>query len=172
LFRIRFMFSILKTFPVCSLFLFCLIELNIYSLFYEIDFGVFVVKNKGEIALYCIMLIIVSNVEKMIGSKNFCVWMIWSGFFLASMRNFLIPKPTGPSFIVFCNFFTLINRKKSTYYFKIKQMRFSETHLLCIFFLQFISYDFGNRIADMLICLISNLIWKALIKIIQICFHD
>lgn len=120
-----------------------------------------------KIPIFVIALLLVSGVEVSIGSYNHLSWILFGSSIVFLFRVFFLPQTDGPTYAVLCPFITFLMYHKPFYKFKIKDFVFDDTVFYFIFLFQFIAYDFRYLFIDLPASVISNFLYKILLRVID-----
>lgn len=113
-----------------------------------------------------IMILLFSGIEVSIGSFKYAFWIFMISLiiliyrFLASQFNF------GIYYLIYAEFITFLNNHKPAYYFKIRDIRFTDTLLYSIASVQFIAIT--HQFDELLIVLFFNAFYKLIMKLFGI----
>ena len=116
-----------------------------------------------------LIALLLSGVEKSVGSFNYCFEMIFVFSFFFLFRQFFIPQPAGATFLVYTPFFTFILNHKPYYYFKIKSLSFTDTFFYSFLFIQYVLYDISPHLIDLAINIIALISWKIVVLLFHLC---
>ena len=147
-------------FPILSI-LFYYFNLKISNILISL----IVIEKLEQIPFFIIFLLLLSGIEKSLGILYYSLWIFWSSFFLFIFRHFFLPFSTGPTFMIFCPFITFIIFHQPIYYFKFFNINFTDKFFYIIFLIQFIFLSPISYLIDFFGCLISNILFKYIIKI-------
>ena len=130
-----------------------------FSLFRSSSFSSFIMGS--------LSILLFSGLENSIPHVYYMLWLSSIAFLVLCIRCLFATPPAGPTFAIFPPFFVFILIHRPIYFFKIKNIRFSDTVFYVIFILQYILLNPIQNIIDFIICALCNFIWKIILKLIS-----